>query len=82
MAAHVLSYDLTADGTPHVIDAVCSTHLFRVIQRCRAVAVRDDKDVLCREDLNCRRERGANDVGRFVLCKNGGQNVVLYFSGK
>jgi len=65
-----------------VIDAVCSTHLLSVIQRCRAVAVRDDKDVLCREDLDCCRERGTNDVGRFVLCKNGDQNVVLFFSGK
>jgi len=50
-----------------VINAVLTTYLLRVIQRHRTVAVRDDEDMFLWEDLLRSHERGADDVGGFVL---------------
>jgi len=52
-----------------VINAVLTTYLLRVIQRHRTVAVRDDEDMFLWEDLLRSHERGADDVGGFVLRK-------------
>lgn len=50
-----------------MVDAVLLAYFFCVVQRDGAVAVCDDEDVSFREDLLRGHERGADDVGGFVL---------------
>lgn len=62
VAADELSDDLAADGRPDVVDAVSVADFFGVVERCRAVAVGDNEDVVSRKDF----ERG-------FKCRPGGQ---------
>jgi hypothetical protein len=52
-----------------VVDAVLTADLFRIIQRCRTVAVRDDEDMFHWEDLLRSHKCRADDIGGFVLPK-------------
>jgi hypothetical protein len=62
-----LGHDLATDRTPNVVDAVLTTDFFCVIQRYGTVAISDDEDMFLRKDLLRSYERGADDVGGFVL---------------
>ena len=58
---------LTPNRAPDVVDSILLANLLGVIQRCGTVAVGNDEDIFCRENLESCRERRSDELSGFVL---------------
>ena len=50
-----------------MVDSVLLTDFLGIVQRCGAVAIRDNENVLSWEDLQRCRKRGTDELSGFVL---------------
>jgi hypothetical protein len=67
VATNVLRDNLATDRTPDVIDAVLTTDLLCVIQRCRTVTIRDYEDMFSWKYFFRSYKRRSDNVSSFVL---------------
>ena len=66
-AVYIPHLHLTPNRAPHMVDSILLTYILGVVQRCRAIAICDNKYVLGWKDLQGCRKRRTDKLRGFVL---------------
>lgn len=67
---HPTNYNRTGDQLPNMIYAIFITNVLTVVKRCRTISVANNKDMICRKNLERRDDRRRKNLLAFVCWYN------------